>query len=77
MQTFEATAYHTPSKEEVVFVHVEPGGGLQDLGAHLEGEEEFVLLKQPSARIPSKRKKGGEREREGRGRKRESHIVEI
>ena len=43
---------HSSTQEEVVLVHVDPGGSLQYLDTHLEGEEQLVLLKQPSAGIP-------------------------
>ena len=40
------------AQEEVVLVHVELARRLQDLGAHVEGEEQLVALEQTAARVP-------------------------
>lgn len=37
---------HSSPQEEVVLIHVDFAGGHQDLGTHLEGEKQFVSLKQ-------------------------------
>lgn len=43
---------HSSTQEEVVLVHVDFAGCLQDLGAHLEGEEQLVSLKQTATGVP-------------------------
>ena len=45
------------AQEEVVLVHVELAGRLQDLGAHVEREEQLVPLKQTAAREPKQNQK--------------------
>lgn len=44
---------HASTQEEVVLVHVDFAGCLQDLGAHLEGEEQLVSLKQTATGVPT------------------------
>lgn len=44
---------HASTQEEVVLVHVYFAGCLQDLGAHLEGEEQLVSLKQTATGVPT------------------------
>lgn len=44
---------HSSTQEEVVLVHVDFAGCLQDLGAHLEGEEQLVPLKQTATGVPT------------------------
>lgn len=44
---------HSSTQEEVVLVHVDFAGCLQDLGAHLEGEEQLVSLKQTATGVPT------------------------
>ena len=48
----ERGAHDSSAQEEVVLVHVEFSGRLEDLGAHVEGEEELVTLKQTATRVP-------------------------
>ena len=43
--------YHTTPEEEVILIQIQLLGCLHDLGTHLEGEEELVLLKEPPARV--------------------------
>ena len=45
-------SYDSSAQEEVVFVHVEFSGRLEDLGAHVEGEEKLVTLEQTATRVP-------------------------
>lgn len=45
-------SYNSSSQEKVVLVHVEFSSMFQDLGTHLEGEEQLVPLKQSSASVP-------------------------
>ena len=40
------------AQEEIVLVHVEFARRLEDLGAHVEGEEQLVALEQTAARVP-------------------------
>lgn len=49
-------SHQSSSKEEVILVHVEFAGHLQDFGAHLEAEEQLVNLKQTTARVPEEDK---------------------
>ena len=44
--------YHTTSQEEIVLIHIDFGGMFQDLGTHLEGEQQLVTLKQTTAGEP-------------------------
>lgn len=43
--------HHSSPEEEVVLVQVELLSSLHDLGTHLEGEEELVLLKEAPAGV--------------------------
>lgn len=47
--------HHATAQEEVVLVHVELARGLQDLGAHVEAEEQFVALKEGATSVPWRR----------------------
>ena len=44
--------HDAPAQKEAVFLHVQLAGGLEDLGAHVEGEEQLVALKQAATRVP-------------------------
>lgn len=44
--------HHTPTQKEVVLVHVELAGSLQDFGTHVKTEQELVALKEGTAGIP-------------------------
>jgi hypothetical protein len=45
--------YHSTAQEEVVLIHIEFASVFQNLGTHLEGEQQLVLLKQTSTRVPA------------------------
>jgi len=47
--------YHSPSEEEVVFVHVELSSSFKNLGTHLEREQQLVTLKQTAAGVPEEK----------------------
>ena len=47
--------YHSPSEEEVVFVHVELSSSFKNLGAHLEREQQLVTLKQTTTGVPEEK----------------------
>ena len=49
---FNYCTYNASPQEEVVLIHVKFPRVLKDLGTHLEGEEQLVLLKQASAGKP-------------------------
>ena len=47
--------YHSPSEEEVVFVHVELPSSFKNLGTHLEREQQLMTLKQTAAGVPEEK----------------------
>ena len=51
------TTHHSPSKEEVVFIHVEFSRSFQYFWAHLEREKKLVAFKQTTAGVSDKQVK--------------------
>lgn len=49
-------SYNPSSKEEVILIHVEFSGHLQDFHTHVEAEEQLVSLKQTATRVPARNK---------------------
>lgn len=49
-------SYNSTSKQEVILIHVEFSGHLQNFGTHLEAEEQLVSLKQTTTRVPAQHK---------------------
>lgn len=46
--------HHASTQEKIIFIHIEFSCHLQDLGTHLETEEELVPFKQSPTRVPGK-----------------------
>ena len=58
--------HHSAAQEEVVLIHVDLVGHLQNLGTHVKGKQELVALKQTTASVPWRergRRRGGRRMR--------------
>ncbi len=49
---YSVFSYESSAKEEVVLIHVEFAGNLQDFGTHLKAKEQLVDLKQTTTRVP-------------------------
>ena len=45
------STHNSSAEKEVILVQVELCGRLQNLGAHLEGEEQLVSLEEAAARV--------------------------
>ena len=61
--------HHSATQEEVVLIHVDLVGHLQNLGTHVKGKQQLVALKQTTASVPWRergRKERREEENEGR-----------
>lgn len=50
--SFWCSTYHSSSKEEIVFVHIELSCSFQYFRAHLEREQQLVAFKQTTACKP-------------------------
>ncbi len=48
---YSVFSYESSAEEEVVLIHVEFAGNLQDFGTHLKAEEQLVDLKQTTTRF--------------------------
>jgi hypothetical protein len=59
--------HHTPTQEEVVLIHVELAGRLQDFGAHVKTEQKLVALKKGSAGVPGRHRGMGREDGGGGG----------